>query len=84
MDMSSSTIRVVRNEILEEYEPMTSLYWKKKKKPNIDLRVSPFAVDRQLEDQKWSMLNNRVSVSILIYTCFYFRLQCPSHTYYIF
>jgi hypothetical protein len=42
---------------------MTSLYWKKNKKPNIDIRVSPFALDRQLEDQKFSMMHNRVSIT---------------------
>lgn len=61
--MSNSTIRTLKDEFLEEYEPMTSLYWKKNKKPNIDIRVSPFALDRQLEDQKFSMLNNRVSTT---------------------
>lgn len=59
--MSNSTIRTLKDELLEEYEPMTSLYWKKNKKPNIDIRVSPFAMDRQLEDQKFSMIHNRVS-----------------------
>jgi hypothetical protein len=63
MQMSNSTIRTLKDEFLEEYEPMTSLYWKKNKKPNIDIRVSPFALDRQLEDQKFSMLNNRVSTT---------------------
>jgi hypothetical protein len=61
MQNSSSTIRTLKDEFLEEYEPMTSLYWKKHKKPNIDIRVSPFALDRQLEDQKFSMIHNRVS-----------------------
>lgn len=63
MSSSSSTVRTLKDDFLEEYDPMPSLYWKKHKKPNIDIRVSPFALDRQLEDQKFSMINNRVSRS---------------------
>lgn len=61
MESSNSTLRFLKDELLEEYEPMTSLYWKKHKKPNIDIRESPFAQDRQLEDQRFSMVHNRVS-----------------------
>mmetsp|Transcript_17146 Transcript_17146/g.28659 ORF Transcript_17146/g.28659 Transcript_17146/m.28659 type:complete len:869 (+) Transcript_17146:111-2717(+) len=59
MQASNSTIRTLKDEVLEEYEPMSSLYWKKNKKPNIDIRESPFALDRQLEDQRFSMQHNR-------------------------
>jgi hypothetical protein len=56
-------IRRIRNDsILEEYDPMPASYWQRNKKPNIDLNSdSPFASDRQLEDQRFSMMKNRVS-----------------------
>ncbi len=60
-------IKAVNNDRLEEYDPMTTLYWKKNKKPNIDIRDCPFALDRQLEDQKFSMLKNRVRAYIIVF-----------------
>ena len=53
----------MREEVLEEYEPMTSLHWKKHKMPNVDIRESPFAIDRQLTDQRFSIMKNRVRLA---------------------
>jgi hypothetical protein len=53
--------RVQQEYILEQYEPMTSQYWKRNKKPNINLLDCPFAADRQLEDQRFLIEQNKVS-----------------------
>jgi hypothetical protein len=52
--------RVQQEYILEQYEPMTSQYWKRHKKPNVNLLDCPFATDRQLEDQRFLIEQNRV------------------------
>jgi hypothetical protein len=54
------SLRRVKNETLEEYDPMTSKYWQRSKKPNVNLSDSPFATDRQLEDQRYLMEQNKV------------------------
>lgn len=54
----------IKNEyILEKYEPMTKKYWQRNKKPNINLLECPFATDRQLEDQKYLIEQNKVNFS---------------------
>mmetsp|Transcript_18953 Transcript_18953/g.19692 ORF Transcript_18953/g.19692 Transcript_18953/m.19692 type:complete len:762 (-) Transcript_18953:46-2331(-) len=51
--------RVQNEYILEKYEPMTKKYWQRNKKPNINLLDCPFATDRQLEDQKYLIQQNK-------------------------
>lgn len=65
-------MKSVHGEVIEQIDsPMTKSYWKRNKKPNVNLmHDSAFATDRQLEDQKYMMEMNRVNIhdfSFLIY-----------------
>lgn len=65
--------RVQNEYILEKYEPMTKKYWQRNKKPNINLLDCPFATDRQLEDQKYLIQQNKVIIFSFITLFNYFK-----------
>ena len=61
----SDRLRFVNQEssVLEEWEaPKTKNFWKRNKKANVNLMHddTPFALDRQLEDQHFLMQQNKV------------------------
>ena len=61
MTSSSSMIQVVKDGGIEQFEkPMPSHYWLRNKKQSIHyIHDTPFATDRQLEDQRLLMIKNR-------------------------
>jgi len=62
-------VRRINDQCLEDFDkPVTKIYMKRNRVANLNLmHDSPFAIDRQLEDQKFLMNFNKVfSLSHLI------------------
>lgn len=58
---STSVIQVVKDSRVEQFEkPMPTHYWLRNKKPSVNyIHDTPFATERQLEDQRLLMQRNR-------------------------
>lgn len=69
---------------LEEWDvPMSKTHWMRHKKASVDLlNDSPFAIDRQLEDQRYLMKQNKVSsarMTRFFNTVIIYRTRAPTN-----
>ena len=58
-------VRKMADSIIQDFEkPMATLYQKRKKIASVDTSESPFVLERQLEDQRRMIENNKVLILI--------------------